>query len=80
MSVHELMIAFGFVFHRKCSCDGFVTEVWRNGNLEFRWRKFRYRYKMKEGGKTIKSWDSVANLENYLNELFESVDQQTGKA
>lgn len=70
MSVHELMEHYGFTFRRKCSCDGYVTEKWIKGDLEFSWRKYKYIFKLKDKKTVLQNWLGVDKLENYLNEFF----------
>lgn len=71
--ITALLTEFQFTYYKKCACDGFVTEVWRKGDTELRWRKHRGTFKIREGKITTKGWDAVSNLEKHLNEFYKTV-------
>lgn len=70
-SIREIMTLHGYRFKSQCNCDGYKTEKYRKDDYEFRWRVNAYKFSVKLDGRTIKSWTSVKEAEEYLNKIHE---------
>lgn len=68
-SIKELMTLYGYKFSGICQCDGFKTMKYKNGEYQLSWRVYKYQFKMKQAGNTIKAWTPVKDAEKYLSQL-----------
>lgn len=71
MSVEDILKERGFIKYKTCSCDGFVTEVYRKPEYELRWRKYAGKFLLKRNKQTLNGWAVISKLESYLNEVIE---------
>jgi thermostable 8-oxoguanine DNA glycosylase len=78
-SVRELMATFGYSFKSMCHCDGHETHKYKKGDIELRWRKYKYRFQITRGRYLLSNWTKVIDLEETLKKLHPDVaiQQQT---
>ncbi len=65
----DLLHKHGFRDAGSCRCDGYYTLKFKKGLYEIKWRKARFKFKVKKGGATITDWLPLEKLETTLNEL-----------
>lgn len=62
----------GYTYCGKCSCDGHLTEKYKNGNYQLRYRVRQQRFRIKENGSWLFQWTPITELETKLNGIKQS--------
>lgn len=68
-SIKELAELFGYTFTGTCHCDGQLTEKYRNGDYELRWRKHKYQFRVRQGRTLLNNWAPVNGAETFLKSV-----------
>lgn len=76
MTTESILLSHGFAFHSKCTCDGFTTHKYANGQWMVKWRTGKYTFKLKHGHTSVTGWLPIAELNNVLEEKIKIVLSQ----
>lgn len=73
----DTLIQYGFTYSRSCRCDGFKTDIYKNGVYEVKVRKGRNTFKIRQHGISRTGFIPSDLLLTKLNEIFKFIPAQT---